>query len=335
MIEALNMLLMKRVSCTLCLLIPFSTACVAQQAVAQAGISSSNDYRYRSFLDLPEGPEPRLVGVASSSSGQDGALPSSWGFHTASTAEPITVLGTPKRMLGDQKAIWTSPFHLKVADAKWLLPLGAATGVLIGSDRHTMTSLININDDAQKKAKTLSTGTLAALAAIPAGAYIGGLVSSAPQARETGLLAGEALGDSLIVSEALKFVTRRDRPLVNGAHGDFFSSGVNQSSFPSNHSTAAWAMAAVVGDEYPGWLPRTAVYSLAATVSISRILAEQHFPSDVLVGSAAGWLIGHYVYRRHHNYELTPYNPPPLPESYGKARAATVVPAPATASASL
>jgi len=36
-------------------------------------------------------------------------------------------------------------------DTVWLLPLGAATGVLIGSDHHTMTSLIRINEIMQEQ----------------------------------------------------------------------------------------------------------------------------------------------------------------------------------------
>ncbi len=87
-------------------------------------------------------------------------------------------------------------------------------------------------------------------------------------------------------------------------------------------------MAAVVGDEYPGWLTRTAVYGLATTVSVSRVLAYQHFPSDVLVGSAAGWLIGHYVYRAHHNYTLNPFDTRPLPHDYGTFRPPALHPPP-------
>ena len=76
-------------------------------------------------------------------------------------------------------------------------------------------------------------------------------------------------------------------------------------------------MASVIGSEYPGWLTRAAVYGLAGTVSVSRVLSEQHFPSDVLVGSVTGWLIGHYVYHAHHNYTLNPYDSPrPLPRNY-------------------
>jgi membrane-associated phospholipid phosphatase len=233
---------------------------------------------------------------------------------------PITFAGTPKRILLDQKAIWTSPLHIKPLDATWLLPLAAVTGTMIGSDHHTMTALVHINANDQKHFNTLSNAGIAALGALPASMYLWSLSRDAPQARETGLLSGEALVDSLAVSEAIELVSRRDRPNVNNAKGNFFSSSPTNSSFPSTHAAAAWALASVVGDEYPGWLSRTAVYGLATGVSVSRVLAEQHFPSDVLVGSAAGWLIGHYVYRAHHNFTLNPFDTTPMPRDYGTPR---------------
>jgi membrane-associated phospholipid phosphatase len=222
--------------------------------------------------------------------------------------------------LFDQKVIWTSPLHLQPRDAVWLLPLGAATGVLIGSDHHTMTSLIRINANDQSHFNTLSDAGVVALGALPASMYFWSLFNDAPQAHETGLLTGEALADSLAVTGVARLIARRDRPAVNDAEGHFFSSGATESSFPSNHATAAWAMASVIGDEYPGWLTRTAVYGLAAGVSVSRVLADQHFPSDVLVGSATGWLIGHYIYRAHHNFRLNPFDPTPMPGEEGAPR---------------
>jgi membrane-associated phospholipid phosphatase len=42
------------------------------------------------------------------------------------------------------------------------------------------------------------------------------------------------------------------------------------------------------------------VYGLATAVSLTRVLGQQHFSSDVLVGSAVGWLVGRYVFRKHH-----------------------------------
>ncbi len=241
-------------------------------------------------------------------------------------------MGVPRNLLGDQRAIWTSPLRVRPHDAVWLVPFGVATGMLIGSDQHTMTSAIHTNADSRKKASTLSTGSLVGLSAIPASAYMWSLFNHAPQARETGLLAGEAAVNSLAVNEALKFVFRRDRPAVNNSAGNFFSSSFSEASFPSNHAAAAWSIASVVGQEYPGWLPRATVYGLASAVSVSRIIAEKHFPSDVLVSSVAGWLIGRYVFRAHHNYDLTPYNPPPLPADYD-AKFTRATPAPGAANA--
>jgi len=201
----------------------------------------------------------------------------------------------------------------------WLLPLAAVTGTMIGSDQHTMTDLIHINANDQNHFKTLSDAGVAALGIIPGTMYLWSLNRDAPQAHETGLLTGEALVDSLAVSEAIQFVSLRDRPDVDNAKGSFFSSSPLNSSFPSNHAAAAWAMASVIGDEYPGWLTRTAVYGLATGVSVSRVLAEQHFPSDVLIGSATGWLIGHYVYRAHHNFTQNPFESSKTADDFGVA----------------
>src|SRR5262245_8515888 len=38
-----------------------------------------------------------------------------------------------KNILSDQRAIWTSPFHLDRDDAKWLVPLGLSTAGLIAT----------------------------------------------------------------------------------------------------------------------------------------------------------------------------------------------------------
>jgi hypothetical protein len=54
-------------------------------------------------------------------------------------------------------------------------------------------------------------------------------------------------------------------------------------------------MAHVVANRYPSWHTRVVVYGLATAVSASRVMARQHFPSDVLVGSTLGYLIGGYV----------------------------------------
>ncbi|MGA1983121.1 MAG: capsule assembly Wzi family protein [Acidobacteriaceae bacterium] len=222
----------------------------------------------------------------------------------------VTVMGTPKRMFFDEAAILTSPRRFRVGDLRWSLALAATTGLLIGTDPHSMT-LLHINATDQNRASRLTDGTVGLLGALPAGMFVWSSAEYSPLARETSLLTGESLGDAMILDETGKMIFRRNRPLAGNGQGSFFSSSFSDSSFPSNHAAAAWAMASVIGEEYRGWLPRTVAYTLAATTSAGRVVAEKHFPSDVLVGSALGWLVGHYVYRMHHHYDLTPYLDPP------------------------
>lgn len=66
-------------------------------------------------------------------------------------------------------------------------------------------------------------------------------------------------------------------------------------SFPSGHSTTAFAVALSLGSFYPEILPLLLV--LAANVAISRVVVGMHFLSDVLVGSGAGALLGYVAFR--------------------------------------
>ena len=61
----------------------------------------------------------------------------------------------------------------------------------------------------------------------------------------------------------------------------------------------------MVAHQYPHPLIIPIVaYGLATTVVVARVGARQHFPGDVVAGSAMGWFIGDYVYGRRHNGEL-------------------------------
>jgi Capsule assembly protein Wzi/PAP2 superfamily len=118
---------------------------------------------------------------------------------------------------------------------------------------------------------------------------------------EAGLLAGEAAINSSAVAYAFKEITQRQRPYLGDRHGDFFVGG---SSFPSEHSAISWSVASVWAHEYPGWFSQMAAYGLASTITITRVTAQQHFPTDAIVGSALGWYFGRQVYRAHHDPEL-------------------------------
>jgi len=219
------------------------------------------------------------------------------------TQSPISIKRVFLNLPGDQKAIWTSPFHINKQDAAWLAPLAGTTILLGVTDRHSM-QRERSSANAVSMSSNIANGGLVGMAALPVFMYSWGSLRGAPKFRETGLLSGEALVNSLAVDEALKFVLERDRPTLTGGEGKFFDSGLGNSSFPSLHSTLAWTVASVIAHEYPGWLTQTMVYGGAAAISISRVTGRQHFPTDVVAGGAVGWLIGRQIYKAHHNPDL-------------------------------
>ena len=207
-----------------------------------------------------------------------------------------------KNVLKDQYAIWTSPLHLRGGDARWLVPLGGATIAFFATDKRT--AALDNNETRLRISRDVSRfGTGYAVGGASAAFYLIGRFTHNQRARETGILAAEALIDTGIVTQTLKFAAQRPRPLATDGSGRFFTGG---NSFPSGHSSSIWSLAAVIDGEYGKRhkLVRYGVYGLAAAVGVSRFTGRNHFLSDVLVGSAIGYGIGHFVYLRHHDASL-------------------------------
>jgi len=243
---------------------------------------------------------PGLIARASAQ-GNTESLPDAPSPQLHTNENTITILGTPRRILKDQEAIWTSPAHIRESNALGPVMLVLATALVMTTDHQVMSSSKLQNPSLNSEAATVSTGLVGGFVAGPAVIYALGEMHHDDRATETGILAGEAVADSLAVSYVLKGISRRERPAVNDAKGKFFQSGVGlDSSFPSNHAIVAWSSAAILASEYNGPMTQILAYGLATGVSVNRVVARQHFPSDVLVGSAVGWMIGRYVARKHH-----------------------------------
>jgi hypothetical protein len=232
---------------------------------------------------LPNAPEPQPDAVG-----------------PAGESDEVTLRATPMNILKDQGAIWTSPARIRESNAIVPVALVLATTVTVTTDHQVMSSSKLQNISLNNEADTASTGLLGGFVAAPAIIYGLGKIHHDDHATETGILAGEAMVDGLVVDEAMKLISFRERPTVDNAKGKFFQSSVGvDSSFPSMHSVIAWSSATVIASEYNGPLTQVAAYGLATGVSLTRVLRRQHFPSDVLVGSAVGWLIGRYVVHKH------------------------------------
>jgi len=235
--------------------------------------------------------------------GPDEALPQA---PAAQSQSDVTIRALPLNILHDQETIWTSPFHLRARDLKIVVPLALATGAAIATDKRALRDVISLDPAFNNDNSNASNVMIGGFIAAPAVLYGVGHFGGSEHARETGLLGAEALLDGVVVEQGMKLIFWRERPYQDGGRGKFFQTSVGvDSSFPSSHSVLAWSEAAVLAGEYKNPWTQVLVYTGAAGISFTRLMGQQHFPSDVLVGSAAGWLVGHYVYKHRHRFHPT------------------------------
>jgi hypothetical protein len=217
--------------------------------------------------------------------------------------QPVTVRETPLNLLRDQGAIWSSPARIRDNDFHYLVPLGLMVTLAVTTDHEAMSEVVSQKKSLNDRSTQASNALLSPFLAAPVVMCAAGHLAGSDHARETGILSGEAMVNGLVVEQGMKLIFLRERPAVDSAKGKFFQTSVGvDGSFPSNHSILAWSGAAVLAEEYPSRLNQIALYGAATGVSLTRVLGQQHFPSDVLVGSAFGWMIGHYVYKKHHRW---------------------------------
>lgn len=202
-------------------------------------------------------------------------------------------------VLDDERHIVTSPARLRPKDLLWLAPLGLATGVAIDYDAHALRELGTDKPTQDRYRQISDVGGVYVPAAVVVGGYALGAYRKNDYLQQTAVLTGEAVADALILNEGLKYAINRQDPAQGDHTGRFWPHGTRTwpdgQSMPSGHSLTAWTVAHVVVSRYPSWHTKLLMYGLASSVSATRVVARQHFPSDVLVGSALGYLIGGYV----------------------------------------
>jgi hypothetical protein len=219
---------------------------------------------------------------------------------------PVQLKQIPLNILGDTYRLFTSPIYIRAGDLRWMLPVAAATGVSLSQDTHVARDIVSHNPAFNNSADNVSYDLMYSYIAASATMYGTGLFTHNDHLRETGLLSGEAQVDAEIFDTVVKLASFRERPSPTDNYaGKFYQTSAGEdSSFISGHAILTWSAAAVIAAQYPSPWKQAAVYTGAAATSLTRVLAEKHFPTDVLLGSAAGWMIGHYVVRAHHHHPI-------------------------------
>lgn len=263
-------------------------------------ILSLSRFRFTlSLFSLPFAAVLFSLGLSARAQNASAALPDAPSPQTSSQGE-VTVRSVPRNFLQDQRAIWTSPARIRAHDLNWIVPLAAATGVALATDHYVMTQVVSNNPSFNQASLNASNAIIYSLVATPVALYGFGQIKQDDHAREAGILTGEAMIDGVVVEQGLKLVFWQERPYQDDARGKFFQStaGVD-SAFPSSHTLIAFSAASALAEEYPSRWTQILLYTGATGVGLTRVLGQDHFPADVLVGGALGWLIGHNVVKRH------------------------------------
>lgn len=145
------------------------------------------------------------------------------------------------------------------------------------------------------------------------GLYIIGRLDNQRRVQDLGLHSVESIVLSTAASYGIKTLAGRARPYIDVSKPHNFQlgrgfSGDAYQSFPSGHSTAAFAFASTVSRETQMWWPRsrwyigTLMYGGATLVGMSRMYNNKHWASDVIGGAAIGTLIGLKVVTYHHSH---------------------------------
>jgi len=132
--------------------------------------------------------------------------------------------------------------------------------------------------------------------AIPLGLYAWGRMEDNKQLRDAGVLTAAALASSALATEGLKGLVARKRPAERFGDAQTRIVGPRAAdgrSFPSGHTSNAFAWATVLADLYPKASP--AFYGAASAVAFGRVRLGAHYPSDVLVGALVGYMAGRLV----------------------------------------
>lgn len=226
------------------------------------------------------------------------------------------LMHTPLNIIGDTYRLFTSPIYIRRDDLRWMLPMAAATGIALSQDSHVNRDIVSHDPGFNNTADNVSYDLMYSYIAGSVTMYGAGLFGHNDHLRETGLLSGEAQVDAEIFDSIIKLASWRERPsAADNYAGKFFQTSAGpDSSFISGHSILTWSAAAVIAAEYPSPWKQAGIYAGASATALTRVLAEKHFPTDVLLGSAAGWMIGHYVVRAHHHHPIFRHhgNQPPV-----------------------
>jgi len=182
--------------------------------------------------------------------------------------------------------------RLPSADTAWLLGSGAAASIAAHPKDDDMAEWADQTLESSYTVTGRVLGNAWVQAGASVGVYVVGQLTKSDEARHVGsdLIRAQVLNG--LMTTGIKVAVGRERP-----------GGASQS-FPSGHTSAAFASASVIDGHY-GWRAAAPAYAFATFVGWSRIRDRQHFLTDVIFGATIGTIVGRTVTRGHESRTWT------------------------------
>jgi hypothetical protein len=220
-----------------------------------------------------------------------------------------------------------SPIHFDNNDLIMLGIVTTATAASFSIDNKIRNGMINSRNRPMDKITNISEkfgrpfyGTI-----LSGLLYGSGLVFSDNYTRKTGQMLAEAILINGLYTQLLKVTFGRARPFTGEGKSEIdlfeFEFESEDNSFPSGHSSTAFAIATVLSERIENIYASIALYSLASLTAYQRVYSDVHWFSDTLMGAALGTLIGLKIVRLNENNpekdsaynlnffpKITPYN---------------------------
>jgi PAP2 superfamily len=209
------------------------------------------------------------------------------------------------------------PALFETRDLYWAAGFAVATVAVAPLDRQLAHTLQQPSFQANR---ILSKGSVGArLLGSPGAIVLGGAVYGAGRATgnrdmaAVGLHTAEAVFVGDMITGSIKMVAGRKRPYLSPDNPYAFRlfggfKGDSVRSFPSGHTTSAFAAAAAAtaeaGYQWKAGKPfvGTVLFGAAGIVGLSRMYNNAHWASDVAVGAAIGTFVGWKVTRYAHDH---------------------------------
>lgn len=221
---------------------------------------------------------------------------------------PAPTPNYPTLLLHDARTVLTAPVRWDRKD--WLMFSAdclLVAGVSVCADeavtdyvaKHNTQEISDAFETIEPLGAEYGYGVLAAF-------YAGGWLADNANARQVAEdgLAACILAD-VIITPILKEAVGRSRPIVGNGTYDFHPfSGAR--SFPSGHTTMAFAVGSVIAEHYDSRWIKGLSYGMATLVGLARIDHMAHYPSDVVAGALIGITVGKTVVRTNEGERTRP-----------------------------